>query len=144
MYLQQEQELEKRVLDNMINKKEKKVMGALAKRKESAKQEKDDFKESGKGAITPQAKSKGETKTKGDVNKPKQTSDVKKLIKELINKGTHTRQQIVDTVIDKYPAKAVSTVNTYITDSKNPKYGFKWEGKTLIAKVDKEGHYSWK
>ncbi len=62
------------------------------------------------------------------------SSESKLFIQNMIDAGKYTRQQIMDAYMAAYPSHQKSTVGTYLSDSKNPKYKpFPW-----LATVDKK------
>ena len=62
------------------------------------------------------------------------SSESKLFIQSMIDAGKHTRKEIMDAYLIKYPSHQPTTVGTYLSDSKNPKYQpFPW-----LATVDKK------
>jgi len=55
------------------------------------------------------------------VNKSKETSELKLFLKEKISEGKYTRKEIVKMAMEVFPSRK-SSVATYLTDGKNPKY----------------------
>ncbi len=62
------------------------------------------------------------------------SSESKKFIEDMIAAGKHTRKEIMESYLAKYPSHQPSTVGTYLSDSKNPKY----QPFSLLAQVDKK------
>ena len=55
------------------------------------------------------------------MSKTKKSESVQ-LIESMIAANKHTRQQIIDAYLAKYPERKKSTVATYLSDAKNAKY----------------------
>jgi len=70
----------------------------------------------------------------------KRDSASKQLIQDMLSEGKHTRAQIIKAYLDAFPEKAKSTVMTYLSDSKNPKYSAfrNSKGERLLTEEDKE------
>lgn len=49
-------------------------------------------------------------------------SDSKVFIANMIGAGAFTRKEIIESYLDHFPGQVKSTVGTYLSDSKNPKY----------------------
>ncbi len=62
------------------------------------------------------------------------SSESKKFIEDMIATGKHTRKEIMESYLAKYPTHAPSTVGPYLSDSKNPKY----QPFALLATIDKK------
>lgn len=63
--------------------------------------------------------------------------NLRKFLKELIEKNELTQKQILDKAHEAFPALLKSTISTILSDSKNKKYS-KWE---FVVKVDEKGIY---
>ena len=66
------------------------------------------------------------------------TAARKEYIKDLITKAKFTKAEIVEKVLDRFPSINASTVVTFLTDQKNPKYNTVGE----IVKVNEKGIFS--
>lgn len=58
----------------------------------------------------------------GGFKKSPHAEERNKMIEELISAGKYTAVQIVEKVMEKYPEEKKSSVQTIISDAKNPKY----------------------
>lgn len=80
---------------------------------------------------------KQETQTKKS-----ERSESKLYVQSLLAQGKHTRPQIIDKYLAKYPTRAKTTVGTYLSDSKNPRYSaFPWmvvQGKDGVLSFNKK------
>jgi hypothetical protein len=63
--------------------------------------------------------------------------NLRKFLKELIEKNEFTQRQILDKAHEAFPSLLKSTISTILSDSKNKKYS-KWE---FVVKVDEKGIY---
>lgn len=71
------------------------------------------------------------------VNAKKETKKVTVItyLSGLIEKGKHTRKQIIEMAMKKFPERSINTFSTLLSDGKNPKYN---KFASLI-KVDDKG-----
>jgi hypothetical protein len=77
---------------------------------------------------------KAAKKTGNGRKRATKSSESKLFIQNMIDAGKHTRSEIIEAYLAAYPTHQKSTVGTYLSDSKNPKYQpFPW-----LATVDKK------